>query len=154
MAKAALAKAGVTYANEAAPAGSVAQVRIGDTAHRRASTGAALPKAEFKAAQRRPGQAQAGAALAGAGYPAKADPAPVNKPLVVAILTAAGDLRDHGLRPDRGDAGGDVPDPDPLHLDVACPTTSATAGSAASCPPPPSPWSRPRATSTSASGTR
>src|SRR5690606_19056448 len=30
-----------------------------------------------------------------------------------------GDLRDDGLRPDRGVAGGVVPDPHPLHLDVA-----------------------------------
>ena len=30
-----------------------------------------------------------------------------------------GDLRDHGVRPDRGVPGGAVPDPDPLHVDVA-----------------------------------
>ena len=35
-----------------------------------------------------------------------------------AAADGPGDLRDDGLRPDRGDAGRDVPDPHPLHLDV------------------------------------
>ena len=99
-------------------------------------------------------QARAKAALEAAGYPAKADPAAINKPLVVAILFLARALGDHGLRADRGAAGRAVPDAHPLHLDVACPITSATAGSAASCRRPPSPWSRRPAISTPGSGTR
>jgi MFS family permease len=76
MAKSYLAKAGVTYETVAAPAGTVAEVRIGDTV----VPGLADPsgKADW--------EKQLGAALSAAGYPAKADSALVNKPLVVAIL--------------------------------------------------------------------
>ena len=76
MAKSYLAKAGVTYETVAAPAGTVAEVRIGDTV----VPGLADPsgKAEWEKGL--------GAALTAAGYPAKADSALVNKPLVVGIL--------------------------------------------------------------------
>ena len=76
MAKSYLAKAGVTYETIAAPAGSVAEVRIGDTV----VPGLSDPsgKADW--------EKQLGAALTAAGYPGKADSALVNKPLVVAIL--------------------------------------------------------------------
>ncbi|WP_292068030.1 MFS transporter [Brevundimonas sp. UBA7664] len=84
LAKSYLAKAGVTYANVAAPAGSVAEVRIGETVVT-SFDGAALPRAEFKT-RKTEWEAGLGAALAAAGYPAKADSALVNKPLVVAIL--------------------------------------------------------------------
>jgi MFS family permease len=72
IAKSALAKAGIPYANEATPGDPIMrigdeQVEIGD----KASFDAALP-----------------ALLAEAGYPAKADPAQTNTPLVIAILTA------------------------------------------------------------------
>jgi MFS family permease len=72
IAKSALAKAGIPYANEATPGDPIirigeAQVPITD----KASFDAALP-----------------ALLAEAGYPAKADPAQTNTPLVIAILTA------------------------------------------------------------------
>jgi hypothetical protein len=82
--KAFVAKAGVSYANKEAPAGSGSTLMIGNTT-------IAAPDA---AALARPGKAdaikgfqdQAGAALKAAGYPAKADPAQLNKPLTVLIL--------------------------------------------------------------------
>jgi MFS family permease len=72
IAKSALAKAGIPYANEVA-SGPEALVRIGPTAT------AVGDKATFDAAL--PGL------LTQAGYPPKADPAQVNTPLVIAILT-------------------------------------------------------------------
>jgi hypothetical protein len=80
IAKSYLAKAGVSYANEAAPTGSVAQVRIG------AVTVDSVKGAG--AAERKAWEAGLGKALAAAGYPAKADSALVNTPLVVALLFA------------------------------------------------------------------
>ncbi|RZJ25005.1 MAG: MFS transporter, partial [Brevundimonas sp.] len=76
IAKSYLAKAGVTYETVAAPTGTVAQVRIGE----RVISGVADPagKADWEKGL--------GAALTAAGYPAKADSALVNKPLVVGIL--------------------------------------------------------------------
>ncbi len=85
IATAALAKAGVPYTITAAPAGSVAQVNIGDTPVA-AYEGAGLSKDEGKAKS----EAFVGnlkAALTGAGYPEKADPARINKPMVLLILT-------------------------------------------------------------------
>ncbi|WP_334160674.1 MFS transporter [Phenylobacterium sp.] len=84
IAKSYLAKAGVTYANQAAPAGSVAQVKVGDQVIA-SFAGERLPKAEF-AAQRTAWEKDMGAMLSAAGYPAKADPAQVNTVAVVAIL--------------------------------------------------------------------
>jgi len=75
-AKSYLAKAGVTYETVAAPAGATAEVRIGDTV----LPGLADP------AGKKAWEARLGEALTAAGYPAKADSALVNKPLVVAIL--------------------------------------------------------------------
>ena len=76
MAKSYLAKAGVTYETVATPAGSVAEVRIGE----QVIPGLADPagKADWEKGL--------GAALTAAGYPAKADSALVNKPLVIGIL--------------------------------------------------------------------
>jgi MFS family permease len=84
LAKSYLAKAGVTYANVAAPAGSVAEVRIGDTVLP-SFDGSALPRADFTS-RKTAWESSLGAALASAGYPAKADSALMNKPLVVGIL--------------------------------------------------------------------
>ncbi len=84
IAKSWLAKAGVTYTNVAAPAGAVAEVRIGEAVIT-SFDGAALPRPDF-AARKTEWEAGLGAALASAGYPAKADSALMNKPLVVAIL--------------------------------------------------------------------
>jgi len=84
LAKSYLAKAGVTYTNIAAPAGTVAEVRIGQTIIP-SFRGETLPSAEF-AAQKKTWDAGLGAALSDAGYPAKADSALVNKPMVIGIL--------------------------------------------------------------------
>ncbi len=84
LAKSWLAKAGVSYANEAAPAGTVAQVRIGE-ATVTSFDGAALDRADFATAKTA-FETELGEALTAAGYPAKADSALVNRPLVVAIL--------------------------------------------------------------------
>jgi MFS family permease len=85
IATAALAKAGVPYTIAAAPAGSVVQVNIGDTPVG-AYEGAGLSKEESKAKS----DAFVGslkAALSSAGYPEKADPARINKPMVLLVLT-------------------------------------------------------------------
>ena len=84
LAKGYLAKAGVTYTTVTAPAGTLAQVHVGgrtiDSLH-----GARLAKPDFKAAKAA-FEARLGEALKAAGYPARADPARVNQPLVVGIL--------------------------------------------------------------------
>ncbi len=89
VAKTALAKAGVPYVNEVAPAGTVASVRLGNGAEARvvpSFRGEAMAKTDFK-----PAAAAFGAALKRelqvAGYPAKADLAQVNYPMVVALCT-------------------------------------------------------------------
>ena len=84
LAKSYLAKAGVTYANVAAPAGSVAEVRIGDVVVT-GFDGAALSRPDF-AARKTEWEAGLGTALTSAGYPAKADSSLVNRPMVVGIL--------------------------------------------------------------------
>jgi MFS family permease len=86
VAKSYLAKAGVPYRNAAAPAGSIASVTFGRTTLA-SFAGDKLDKKAFKAANEKWSKATA-AALKAAGYPAKADPAKMNKPLVVAVLTA------------------------------------------------------------------
>jgi MFS family permease len=84
LAKSYLAKAGVTYDNVAAPAGTVAEVRIGDTVFQ-SLRGEALSTADFKTVKA-DWDKGLGEALTAAGYPAKADSALVNKPLVIGIL--------------------------------------------------------------------
>src|SRR6185312_11177578 len=84
LAKSALANAGVSYANQAAPAGSVAGVRIGGVSLA-SFKGETLPAADLKA-QKAAWTKALGAALKTAGYPAKADPAKMNKPLTVGLL--------------------------------------------------------------------
>lgn len=85
LAKSYLAKAGVTYTNQAAPAGTLAQVKIGNQTLT-AFDGKGLEKAAFKA-QKTEWETGLGAALKSAGYPAKADSALVDRPKVIAILT-------------------------------------------------------------------
>ncbi|MBU3972353.1 MAG: MHS family MFS transporter [Alphaproteobacteria bacterium] len=84
LAKSYLAKAGVTYTNLAAPAGTVAEVRIGSVVIP-SFRGDALSAADFKA-EKKVWDENLAAALKTAGYPAKADSALVNKPVVVGIL--------------------------------------------------------------------
>jgi MFS family permease len=79
-----LANAGVTYENQAAPAGRLAMLKVGET-EIPSFRGEGLSKAEF-AARRAAWDKQASAALKAAGYPAKADPARVDRRKVVAIL--------------------------------------------------------------------
>ena len=84
VAKSALAGAGVSYANQAAPPGALAVVRVGER-EIPSFRGQGLPKGEFEA-RKAAWTKSLGAALAEAGYPPKADPAKVNKPAVVALL--------------------------------------------------------------------
>ena len=79
-----LAKASVTYKSEDAPAGTVTKIRSGGN-----TFDAPDPKV-VKGADRKAAiaafQKQVKTALAAAGYPDKADPAAINKPMVVLIL--------------------------------------------------------------------
>jgi MFS family permease len=84
IAKSFLAKAGVSYTRIDAPSGAVAEIRSGATTltapDPRSVTGKDRKDAIAKF------QAAAKSALATAGYPDKADPAAINKPMVVLIL--------------------------------------------------------------------
>jgi MFS family permease len=85
VARAFLARAGVNYDSASLPAGSTAEIHIGDAV-------LAVPAVEtLQPAERAPAIAafrtQARAALDAVGYPAAADPAQINRPLVVGILT-------------------------------------------------------------------
>ncbi len=85
IATAALAKAGVPYTVQAAPAGTVAQISIGGNALP-AYEAAGLAKDDAKA-QGEAFTTALKANLTAAGYPEKADPARINKPMVLLILT-------------------------------------------------------------------
>jgi MFS family permease len=81
VAKAALVKRGVPYANERGPAGSPAQVRVGATtmpSYDAASAGAKTQAAAF--------DSSLGSALDAARYPAKADRAAMNIPMLLLLL--------------------------------------------------------------------
>jgi Major Facilitator Superfamily/Sugar (and other) transporter len=84
IAKSFLAKASVSYQREDAPAGTVAQIRSGS------NTFTAPDPNVVKGADRKAAiaafQKQVKAALTAAGYPDKADPAAINKPMVVLLL--------------------------------------------------------------------
>lgn len=75
--KSALANAGVSYDNQKAPAGTQAVMKVGDVVVASPSA-QGLSKAETKAVKAQT-EARIKAALAQAGYPAKADPARMNK---------------------------------------------------------------------------
>jgi len=75
--KAFLARSGVSYANQAAPPDTPARLEVGAAA-------VAVPEGGADAIAAF--QAEARAALTAAGYPERADPAQVNRPLVVLIL--------------------------------------------------------------------
>ncbi|MEH6416297.1 MFS transporter [Pseudomonas sp. CGJS7] len=83
--KSALAKKGVPYNNAPGAAGSVATVSIG-AASLTSFEGEALDSAAFKAKSEEFGK-QLSEALKTAGYPAKADPAQINTPMVIVLLT-------------------------------------------------------------------
>ncbi|ANN80563.1 MFS transporter [Bordetella flabilis] len=80
-----LARNSVNYKNEAAPAGAVAKVRIGNDEFS-SFDGAALPPAEFKTRSAELDKSLT-AAIRGHGYPPKADPAQSNNVMVVVLLT-------------------------------------------------------------------
>ena len=81
IAKSALAKSGLNYANVAAPAGTQAQIKVGETV---------IDTYDGKAADAKEKGAAFNKTLSGtlksAGYPAKADPSQLNWPMTVAIL--------------------------------------------------------------------
>ena len=84
VAKAYLAKAGVSYSVQAASAGTPTTVQVGGVTlnglDAQGATGAAFADA------RKAWEADLGDQLKAAGYPAKADPALVNKPVVIGLL--------------------------------------------------------------------
>ena len=82
--KAKLAAASVNYANEVAPAGTVASVKIGDKVLTSFSA-VGLPKEEATAKDKAFSKELADAIKA-AGYPPKADPEQINKPMVLVLL--------------------------------------------------------------------
>jgi MFS family permease len=87
VAKSSLAKAGVPYSTEDAPAGTVTRLRIGSDAQAKyvdSFAGNTLAKADFKTANEDFGK-RLKAALASAGYPLKADMARVNYPMVILL---------------------------------------------------------------------
>ncbi|HEX9773080.1 MAG TPA: MFS transporter [Steroidobacteraceae bacterium] len=85
IARAALAKAGVPYDNAPMAAGSIARVRVGDV-EISSFDGAGLDAAGLKAAS---GSftAALGAELARANYPPRAEPAAIDYPMVLLLLT-------------------------------------------------------------------
>ncbi|GAA0736411.1 MFS transporter [Sphingomonas japonica] len=86
IAKAYLAKGGLDYANVAAPPGTLAEIRIGSTVI--AAPDPSQVSGPPRAAAVTAFQGDVSAALAAAGYPARADPAQIDRVTVVAILTA------------------------------------------------------------------
>ncbi len=84
IAKSFLAKGSVNYENEAAPAGTVAQVKVGDTVID-SFEGVGLPADELKAKTEAFTKAMTDAVTA-AGYPAKADPEQINHVMVTILL--------------------------------------------------------------------
>ncbi|AOJ63695.1 MFS transporter [Burkholderia ubonensis] len=82
IAKSALAKAGLNYENVAAPAGTTAQIKVGDTVIDAYDGKAADAKAKGAAFDK-----TLAATLKSAGYPAKADPSQLNWPMTIVILT-------------------------------------------------------------------
>jgi MFS family permease len=83
--KAKLAAASVAYSNVEAPPGTVATVKIGDKVL--TSYNAASLSKEDAAAKEKAFSKELSDSIKGAGYPAKADPAQMNKPMVLVLLT-------------------------------------------------------------------
>ena len=81
VAKSSLVRKGVPYENAAGPAGRAAQIRVGTTVIESYDALGADATAQGAAFDRRLGEA-----LGAARYPAKADPAGVNTPMVVLLL--------------------------------------------------------------------
>ncbi|HEY0916694.1 MAG TPA: MFS transporter [Solimonas sp.] len=90
IAKSYLARNAVNYANVDAPAGSLAKVRVGNMEI--ASFEGGMLAAEEREARLQAFQAELRDALRQAGYPEKADPAAMNRPMIVLLLLALGVL--------------------------------------------------------------
>jgi MFS family permease len=84
IAKSYLAKAGISYQRVDAPAGSVAEIRSGTTTLTAPDPRVVTGKERKDAITKFQGAAKA--ALTAAGYPEKANPATIDKPMVVLIL--------------------------------------------------------------------
>ncbi|HEU0311192.1 MAG TPA: MFS transporter [Sphingomicrobium sp.] len=84
VAKSYLARSGVSYANVAAPAGSGTTVMVGQVPIQVMEPGQF--SGEVRSLAIKSFETEARAALDAAGYPAKADPAAINRPMVVGIL--------------------------------------------------------------------
>lgn len=84
VAKSFLARNSVNYSNVEAPPGTVASIKVGDKTIASFDKGKAGAQA---ATQEKAFTDAATAAIRGAGYPAAADPAKVNTPVVILILT-------------------------------------------------------------------
>jgi len=82
IAKSALSKAGLNYENVAAPAGTLAQIKVGDTVIDTYDGKSADAKDLGKAFD-----TKLSSTLKADGYPPKADPAQINWPMTVVILT-------------------------------------------------------------------
>jgi MFS family permease len=82
IAKGALSKAGLNYDNVAAPAGTLAQIKVGDQTISTYDGKAPDAKEAAKTFDK-----TLSTTLKGAGYPAKADPSQINWPMTVVILT-------------------------------------------------------------------
>jgi MFS family permease len=85
IAKSSLAKKGISYSNENAPAGTIAQIKIGTTVISSVD-GNLVTGDDFKA-QAKDFDGKLTAALKAAGYPNKADPERINYPMVILLLT-------------------------------------------------------------------
>ena len=85
IAKSILARSGTPYSNESSAAGTVARIKIGSNAL--TSYEAARLEAETAASEAARFKADVEAALTHAGYPAKADPARINTPMLIVLLT-------------------------------------------------------------------
>ncbi len=84
VAKSALASAGISYENRTAPKGEIASVEVGGVSVP-SFRGQVLSAADF-AERQAVWRKELNEELQTAGYPAKADPAKVNKPMVVGVL--------------------------------------------------------------------
>jgi MFS family permease len=84
-----LTNASVSYTRQDAPAGTIASIKVGDKVYPSFNASMTPDGLDLdKASKAREGalKKDLGAALKGAGYPAKADPATINKPMVVGLL--------------------------------------------------------------------
>jgi MFS family permease len=84
-----LTNASVSYTRQDAPAGTIASVHIGDKVYPSFNATMSADGRDFDAASKAKDAAlkkDLGAGVKAAGYPAKADPATINKPMVVLLL--------------------------------------------------------------------